>query len=59
MTDESYKSAVAARINSMKSEKIFLEKLYWALLNDTNQIKNRLDLIDKQILAEKESVKDI
>lgn len=59
MNDQSFKAAAIARISSLESEKLFLDKLYCNLTNQVKLIGKRIQMIDIQIMAEKESVKDI
>jgi len=59
MNNQSFKSAVLARINSMGSEKLFLEKILRDLETQIMLIQKRIKSINNQILVEKESCEDI
>jgi hypothetical protein len=48
--------AGAARINSMQSERLFLNNLYETLQRELEKVKSRINLIDEQIEAERKYV---
>ena len=59
MNNNNLKYSAAARISSMQNEKFFLEREYFNLKDVVDKIKQRLDLIDKLIIAERKSVEDL
>jgi len=48
-------AAVAARVNSMAAEKLYLQKLHSELGRQWRSISDRIELLDRQILAEQAS----
>jgi hypothetical protein len=51
-----YKRVVAARINALNSEKLFLQRVHDQLTTQWRLVDGRLAAIDRQIAQEKASV---